>query len=438
MRSKISMELLYRYNMPTLQSTYVNLYVNDAYFGLYLLQTTIKTDWIIQEYDRPKKEEIKTLFNCKNDGANLDLETIDHCFNANDDYANYTQPLVEAVTYFGNAKSVEELRKILNVDLLMKNMAFEFLIGSYDHFVTNGHNYYMYQKEDGIWDMILNDFDNTFGMNLFVFYVYGMSNELIDITQAPFEKLMKEKKLIQITYFEDNQVLFKKALRELIVTGFNEEFLFNRIEEIKKIITPHMEKTLTPNEDGTYPGAINLKGQPTGHTMKDFDNSFTVTSEDQMQIGLKNWISKRIAFTCETYGFDIDEINKEAAEYAKTGKYVPKIQEEQPKEPKEPTEPEKPEEPKEPKEPKDDECWSVAYGYECCDDCNVIKSDELGDWGSRNGEWCGIKASLCKTGTEGCPKTNYPCCSHCIVDNEDKTARWGIENGDWCTINFSC
>ncbi|OUM67351.1 Non-catalytic module family DOC2, partial [Piromyces sp. E2] len=79
-------------------------------------------------------------------------------------------------------------------------------------------------------------------------------------------------------------------------------------------------------------------------------------------------------------------------------------------------------------------CWSTVFGYECCDDCNVFTSDENGDWGVKNGEWCGIKSSLCKNGTEGCPKTNYPCCSHCNVAMEDKTARWGIENGDWCTI----
>ncbi|ORX43651.1 hypothetical protein BCR36DRAFT_586584 [Piromyces finnis] len=422
MRTKLSMELLYRFNVPTLQSAYVEVYVNDIYFGLFLLQSTIKPEWIQQEYELPENVEMKGLFNCKKDSADLNAESKDHCFNAVEEYANYTQPLDEFITSLDNAKSVEELRKVFNVDLFMKNVVFEYLVGSYDHYVTNGHNYFVYQKENGIWDLILNDFDNTFGNNLFVSYVYAMGNDPIDITEAPFEKLVKRKKhLLDLTYFDDkNKTLFKKTLRELLVTGFNEEFLFNRIEEIKKIILPYVKKTITPNDDGTYPGAINLIGQPSVHTLEEFEESFTVTSEDQFKIGLKNWISKRIAFACKSYGFDIDEINKEAAEYNKTGKYSPK------------------EEPIKEEPIEKDECWSSVFGYECCENCNVIESDEHGDWGVKNGEWCGIKTSLCKTGKEGCPKTDYPCCSHCNVSVEDKTSRWGVENGEWCTINFSC
>jgi len=44
-------------------------------------------------------------------------------------------------------------------------MAFEWLIGSFDHFLVYGHNFYFYKREtDGKWLIIEYDFDSTFGV----------------------------------------------------------------------------------------------------------------------------------------------------------------------------------------------------------------------------------------------------------------------------------
>jgi len=355
----------------------------------------------------------------------MDLETANHCLNANDDYANYTQPIEEAFSAIEKATSIDDLKKVINVDMFMKTIAFEFLSGSYDHFIVHSHNYLFYQKEDGIWDIILVDFDNELGNGLYPSWVFVLGHQTDDISTIPFEEMPKtEKNIINLTYFNDNQVLFKKALRELLVTGFNPDNILPRIDELKKLITPYVKKTLTPNEDGSYPGVINLIGNPSTHTLEDFEKSFT--SEDQMAIGLKTWIQKRFDFACKTYGFDKEEILKEAEEYRKTGNLKSGEQQE-------PTE-----EQTNTENIDSGKCWSEAFGFECCNTCDVVFIDEKGRWGSMNGKWCGIDETLCKDKVQECPKTAYPCCSHCNTVIKEEFISWGIENDSWCMINFSC
>jgi hypothetical protein len=43
-----------------------------------------------------------------------------------------------------------------------------------------------------------------------------------------------------------------------------------------------------------------------------------------------------------------------------------------------------------------EKCWSLSLGYDCCNHCNVIYTDDSGDWGvtSDGSNWCGIKHSF--------------------------------------------
>ncbi|KAG4097649.1 hypothetical protein H8356DRAFT_940715 [Neocallimastix lanati (nom. inval.)] len=66
-------------------------------------------------------------------------------------------------------------------------------------------------------------------------------------------------------------------------------------------------------------------------------------------------------------------------------------------------------------------------GYHCCKLCNISYSDDSGDWGVENNEWCGIPDS-CKEKpvAETCTGSNdgYSCCKTCNVAYTD-------DQGDW-------
>eukprot|EP00833_Pecoramyces_ruminatium_P017801 jgi/Orpsp1_1/1191833/evm.model.d7180000088826.1 len=65
----------------------------------------------------------------------------------------------------------------------------------------------------------------------------------------------------------------------------------------------------------------------------------------------------------------------------------------------------------------------LAQGYKCCsDNCEVIYTDDDGNWGVENNDWCGCgstEPSTCK-GAQG-----YPCCK------TNKEVYYTDEDGDW-------
>jgi hypothetical protein len=83
----------------------------------------------------------------------------------------------------------------------------------------------------------------------------------------------------------------------------------------------------------------------------------------------------------------------------------------------------------------------TAQGYKCCsNNCEVVYSDDDGDWGVENNQWCG-----CGGAPSGpvCPEaiTNqgYKCCSTCgTVYYTDADGDWGVENNDWCGMPTNC
>jgi len=86
-------------------------------------------------------------------------------------------------------------------------------------------------------------------------------------------------------------------------------------------------------------------------------------------------------------------------------------------------------------------CWSLALGYGCCpSNTAVAYTDESGDWGLFNNDWCGIvkKTTTPATPVKTCwsEKLGFPCCkTTSVVVYVDGDGNWGMENGDWCGID---
>nr|AAL01214.1 endo-glucanase CelJ [Orpinomyces sp. PC-2] len=96
----------------------------------------------------------------------------------------------------------------------------------------------------------------------------------------------------------------------------------------------------------------------------------------------------------------------------------------------------------EPTNPVSNDCFAKALGYECCNDNEIVFTDESGNWGVKNGQWCGIGGS---SSSEPTPEPEpaetcgaYPCCEECNSVYTDADGDWGVENGDWCLLKKSC
>jgi len=94
-----------------------------------------------------------------------------------------------------------------------------------------------------------------------------------------------------------------------------------------------------------------------------------------------------------------------------------------------------------------DSCFALKLGYKCCSGCDVSYTDNDGEWGLENNEWCGIKDSCKAVNSEPDPepvnecfslKLGYPCCNTCDINYTDNDGAWGVENGNWCGIKDLC
>lgn len=75
--------------------------------------------------------------------------------------------------------------------------------------------------------------------------------------------------------------------------------------------------------------------------------------------------------------------------------------------------------------------------YECCKKCQTVYTDDEGQWGVENKNWCFIEPSHCSSSENTVNTNTYPTCNHCNIHTTDETGNWGIENNNWCIIQDS-
>eukprot|EP00833_Pecoramyces_ruminatium_P002818 jgi/Orpsp1_1/1176850/evm.model.c7180000059258.1 len=83
---------------------------------------------------------------------------------------------------------------------------------------------------------------------------------------------------------------------------------------------------------------------------------------------------------------------------------------------------------------KQGDCWATALGYSCCTSTStVVFTDDNGDWGIENNDWCGIvSASPCWAKPLGYECCNTKTCRNVLYSDDD--GDWDVENGEWCGI----
>jgi len=316
LRSKICCDILNRLGVPSVQGTYARLYMNNQYWGLYTLMDSIKTSWIKQTFN-PSEKEVTTLIQCKSGGFHLKPNSSYACINANDDYPDMSK-FSTFISNVNNAKTVSDIEKYMDVDIFLKHIAFEWLIGSFDHFMIYGHNFNWYRREsDGKWIIIYYDFDNTFGNGISSSLwssktsnqdgtAFNRNKSYVDFTLADWEKNIPIlKKLIF-----NNKTKFKQIVRDVLVQAFNPDILNPHIDEIKTFLNQYVKEDCTKGSDGKYPGRINKKGTQKTPSFSSFENN--------IENSLKTWIKNKFNVAISNYSLNKSDILAESA------KFVPK------------------------------------------------------------------------------------------------------------------
>jgi len=314
MRSKITTDILQRSGLIATEVGYSELYVNDEYMGFWVVSDSVKNKWIKRKFG-DNGEEIKTLYECNGDVIRFDDGSAKtKCVNANEDYTDYMEPFHTFVNQVNAAKTREELEEIMDVDNFIKYMAWEWLMGSFDHFLSYyGHNLFWYQQPNNKWVYIPYDHDIELGQDEYIgFYPNRTFNHHgdIDFAYLSLKDFELDHPIMQILVHDDDTV-FRELLGDIISKVFNPDTLLIHINEIRDFIAPYVKKD---RESGA--GKINKKGRDSRFNYEHFllNTEYTYIYDwisGFRSYGLKDWIRRRYNYAAAYYGINVNATSSE-------------------------------------------------------------------------------------------------------------------------------
>jgi len=460
-----------RLGLISISANYMSLYVNDEYWGFYVLMDAPKPKWAEIEFG---DADTTHLFKCKSGGLTLSANG-SNCENENDEFTDLTE-WNAFIQDLDRASTSDEIDKIFDVDQFLYEMAYEYLTGSWDHYLCTGHNFSVYKMPSGKWTMIHYDFDADFGQDVCAVEFMGSIKADKDYPSWSFEDWSgKNSHLLEVLIKKD-RTRFNQVMKRFVEEAFNPDLLFPRIDELKDFIRPYVKKDKTPGANGKKPGMLNEKVN-NDYTMEQWEANSEFTnigvSASSSGYGLKYWILNRYRKVCNdftnitcnpeyldlNYYYDIDRsvegpINTQfvMGGFAFGGgqqNNTPKTTQSQPPKPanyqpttrKAATTTRAAANTFAPTNNNNSGCAVQALGYQCCSPTNtqVIYQDENGDWGIENGDWCGITKSSSASTACWSQKLGYECCSGCLtVYYSDNDGKWSVENNEWCGVPTTC
>ncbi|MFN5417443.1 MAG: CotH kinase family protein, partial [Flavobacteriia bacterium] len=279
MRSKINNEMLMDLDLLAARASYVKLYVNDEYKGLYLIMEPIDDEFIQKRF--PNFDN-GNLFKCSWGanlmywGANPSNYSSVYELKTNEDSSNYSG-LIHFLDVLNNTNDSEfpcAIESVFNVYPYLKTAAFEILIGHWDGYIFNNNNFFLYENpQDGRFVFMEYDMDNTLGVDWFnVDWSTRNINYWISNNERPlFNRLMA------VPYYKE---VFNIYLEQILDSVFSAQYLLPRLNEIQDLIT---EATLLD----TY------RTLDYGFTENDFLNSITSAWGNHIPISLQDYLTQR-------------------------------------------------------------------------------------------------------------------------------------------------
>jgi len=313
LRSKIFCDMNNRLGQPdSISANYIKMSVNGEDMGFYVIMDSLKMSYVHLEYG---DKNSTNLIQCANLHSDLTLKSLQPCTSENSHRPD-NSTFNELLTTLDQAETVAQIEEVLEVKSFMKTLLLEYLTGSWDHYCILGHNYSMYRPPNGLWEMVLYDFDTTFGQELSMGLLYGNCPEGIIAqdpetwTQAKFEDWCigsdsgdnNNKHVLQVI-LQDRPTLFQECLQEVVKEAFNPKLLFPHIDTLKEFIRPYVTEDKEERR-----GRWNKESTLLDYTLRQWEanSEFTPVHTQFMTMtsqgyGLKQWILDKFKFVCLTY-----------------------------------------------------------------------------------------------------------------------------------------
>jgi spore coat protein H len=234
LRSKVSCDLLTACGLPSPRSSYVKLYINNEYKGLYIHIEHFDEEFIQKRFPN---DNTGNLFKCFY-GSDLTYHGTNPTYYENtyklktneavNDYSGLIH-LIEVLYNSANANFVCEIQDVFDVDTYLRTLAVEILIGQWDGYAYNKNNYFLYERpSDGKFIFMEYDLDNTFGIDWFnvnwsTRNIYTWAN-----ANRPLYS-----KLLAVPYFKDR---FNYHMKDILTNYFLPSTLLGSLQAKQNLI----------------------------------------------------------------------------------------------------------------------------------------------------------------------------------------------------------
>ncbi len=280
MRSRTCQEMLRWAGLPCPRTSYIELYINGEYKGLYIN---------VEHYDdqfleaRFINDDTGNLYKA-HWGADLSFQGFNpisyddiYELKTNEPQNDYSG-LIHFIDVLNNASASEfpcAIQEVLDVDLFLNSLALQVLTGQWDGYSFNKNNYYLYQRpSDGKFVFIEYDMDNTFGVDWFG--VPWESRNIYNWSPSNASRPLYTR-MMQVPYFKDRYSYF---IQQHLLSFFNLSY-----------VSPMWEST----QDLIAASALadDYKGLDYGFTDQDFLDAISNAWGGHVTMSLSDYLNER-------------------------------------------------------------------------------------------------------------------------------------------------
>jgi len=288
-REKLFYDIWNKAGMPPRRSSFVKLYINGSYFGLYTNIEEYDKAWLNRVYDEndgnffkctypadlvylgPDQQTYKDIINSPETGDRAyDLQT-------NENLNDYSD-LVSLITLLDQDADTAFARKIqekIDVSGVLKAYAIDIATGNWDDYGFLKNNYFLYDHDQsGYFSFITFDTDNTFGVDWFGID-WATRNCLNWYHSSEPRPLIT--KLMQVPAFSD---MFRMYLDTIVHNYTFPDSIFSHVDSLMKFI-----------EDAVIEDTYRTLDY--GYTVQDFYDGFEKTVDSHTPYGIKPFLETR-------------------------------------------------------------------------------------------------------------------------------------------------
>lgn len=277
LRAWLSGKIVQQAELPASRSSYVKLFINNEYKGLYLNNEAIDDEFLQSRFIN---DDGGNLYKCiwgadlTYQGTNTQAYSSVYELKTNKTLNDYSG-LIHFMEVLNTSSSNNfpcAIQEVFDVDLYLKTLVYEILIGHWDGYAGNKNNYYLYQRpSDGKFVFIEYDMDNTFGIDWF-----GIDWSTRNINTWQIDNRPLIQRLFSVPYFKDQ---FNFYMQEALSNIFTENLIQDL--EAKQILIQQAAF------DDTY------KELDYGFTNQDFTNAINSTFGNHVTTNFNDYISNR-------------------------------------------------------------------------------------------------------------------------------------------------